>query len=306
MSEKKAVMIENKMAMPVYFGMDYINEMAKIPFNIRHLMACYEAGNVAKNLDVPTKIGKDGKVLKSYSAVSYTDVINTCKPFMAKYLIGVDEEFNDFIKEEVKTVTGQFGERSEIFLRQKVVMRFTDAISYDKEDPNTYISATGYGDGIDSGDKAPGKSSTYAHKYCYINGFMLGMGEDPDQEASPEYQMEIENGPKKKAEEPKKKNEDPKDPKKKEMAISSELVNAINFERGQLGRYGVDVRSDAFIKFLKQKTGLETTDPAKHTNATGTKLLSFLKSVRKAKADQADVTDKVIEEEPIDNDDLPF
>ena len=299
MSEKKAVMIENKMATPVYFGMDYINEMAKIPFNIRHLMACYEAGNVAKNLDVPTKIGKDGKVLKSYSAVSYTDVINTCKPFMAKYLIGVDEEFNDFVKEESKTINGQFGERSETFLRQKVVMRFTDAIAYDKEDPNTYITATGYGDGIDSGDKAPGKSSTYAHKYCYINGFMLGMGEDPDQEASPEYQTSDNKQTDKNL------ILEPKAVSEKEFQDYVEIINMINSERRKLEKY-VDIRSEKFLKFLKKKTGLETTDPANLGDAALRKLYFFLKQVRQVKQEQADVTDKVMEEEPTDNDDLPF
>ena len=299
MSEKKAVMIENKMATPVYFGMDYINEMAKIPFNIRHLMACYEAGNVAKNLDVPTKIGKDGKVLKSYSAVSYTDVINTCKPFMAKYLIGVDEEFNDFVKEESKTINGQFGERSETFLRQKVVMRFTDAIAYDKEDPNTYITATGYGDGIDSGDKAPGKSSTYAHKYCYINGFMLGMGEDPDQEASPEYQTSDNKQTDKNL------ILEPKAVSEKEFQDYVEIINMINQERRKLEKY-VDIRSEKFLKFLKKKTGLETTDPANLGDAALRKLYFFLKQVRQVKQEQADVTDKVMEEEPTDNDDLPF
>jgi hypothetical protein len=53
--------------------------------------------------------------------------------------------------------------------------------------PNESIMSVGYGDGIDSGDKATGKATTYARKYALIDLFNLSKGDDPDKEASQEY-----------------------------------------------------------------------------------------------------------------------
>jgi hypothetical protein len=54
--------------------------------------------------------------------------------------------------------------------------------------PEEKISAVEFGDGIDSGDKATGKANTYARKYALIDLFNLSKGDDPDREASQEYQ----------------------------------------------------------------------------------------------------------------------
>ena len=244
-----------------------------------------ELSNVKKNLTVST--GGNN----SYKAVSERDVLDAVKPLEARYGIYSYPYKREIIEKDVVTSKSTYKDRTteknQFRLRIEVTYRFINT-----DNPSEVIDVTSYGDGIDSGDKATGKAMTYADKYALMKAYKISTGDDPDQEASPE------DGYEKAKAEP-----------KKDMAISPELVTAINYERGQLGRYGVDVRGDAFIKFLKDKTGLETTDPAKHTNASGTKLLSFLKGVRKAKSEQADVTDKVMDYttgEVIDNDDLPF
>jgi hypothetical protein len=42
-----------------------------------------------------------------------------------------------------------------------------------------------YGDGIDTGDKAPGKAMTYSDKYSLLKAYKVATGDDPDKDASP-------------------------------------------------------------------------------------------------------------------------
>ena len=65
------------------------------------------------------------------------------------------------------------------------------------DNPTEYVDITNYGDGIDSGDKAPGKATTYAAKYGWLKGFKIQTGDDPDGEPSPEDLGNIEKAPKK-------------------------------------------------------------------------------------------------------------
>lgn len=269
------------------------------------MMVSSESGNIEKRLDVATKTDKYGKPVSSYKALSFEDVIKACKPALTLYHIVIIPEQDDncgkeILSDEIVTRSTQYGDREE----RRVIMRSTLRI-LNADNPQEFIRTTGIGEGRDSGDKAYGKADTYSKKYALIAGLNLSIGDDPDKDASLEYYQTPEN---KQADKKEQKKEVKKE-QKPEMQISPDLVNAINFERGQLGRYGIDVRSDKFISFMRSKTGIETTDPAKHTNASGTKLLSFLKGVRKAKAEQADVPDKVMDYdtgELVDNDDLPF
>ena len=276
-------------------------DVSKMNIYQKIMMVSSESGNIEKRLDVATKTDKNGKPISSYKALSFEDVIKACKPALTLYHIVILPDQNDIcgkeiLSDEIVTRSTQYGDREE----RRVIMRSTLRI-INADNPQEFIRTAGVGEGRDSGDKAYGKADTYSKKYALIAGLNLSIGDDPDKDASLEYYQTPES-----------KHADKKEAKKEqkpEMQISPELVNFINYERGQLGRYGVDVRSEAFIKFLKQKTGLETTDPAKHNNTTGTKLLSFLKGVRKAKQEQADTTDKVMDYntgEVIDNDDLPF
>lgn len=265
------------------------------------MMVSSESGNIEKRLEIATKTDKNGKTLSSYKAASFWDIVDAIKPYLTLYHIAIVPEQDatcgkNVVSDDIVTRSTNYGDREE----RRVIMWSTLRI-VNTDDPREYILSAGVGEGRDSGDKAYNKASTNSKKNAIIDAFNLSIGDDPDKDASLEYYQTPES-----------KQADKKEAKKEqkpEMQISPELVNSINYERGQLGRYGVDVRSEAFIKFLKQKTGLETTDPAKHNNTTGTKLLSFLKGVRKAKQEQADTTDKVMDYntgEVIDNDDLPF
>lgn len=63
-----------------------------------------------------------------------------------------------------------------MYVRMKVVYAF---VNIDK--PDEKIITEAYGDGIDSGDKAPGKAMTYADKYALMKAYKIGTSQDPDQ-----------------------------------------------------------------------------------------------------------------------------
>lgn len=130
-----------------------------------------ELETVSKNLNVST--GKS-----SYKAVSERDVKDAVKPLEDKYGVlsyPVDKEIID--QDLVEDATG----RRYRYMRLRVVMRF---INIDK--PEEFVDVIGYGDGIDTGDKAPGKADTYAMKYCLMSCYKISTGDDPDQTASDE------------------------------------------------------------------------------------------------------------------------
>lgn len=137
------------------------------------LKASEELGVVAKNLEVSTGLNK------SYKAVSERDIIDAVKPIEA--LFGIysfplsREIIESDLLETVKTYKGEDTKTVYKFIRLKVVYRFVDV-----EDKDSYIDITSYGDGIDTGDKAPGKAMTYADKYALMKAYKISTGDDPD------------------------------------------------------------------------------------------------------------------------------
>jgi len=135
-----------------------------------------EIGKVQMTLDVDTGKG-------SYKAISINDVVDSLIPLMTKYrLIAVPLE-KEIVEQEQITTTNKYGERTQFYVRMRANYA---VVNIDK--PEERITACGYGDGIDSGDKATGKAITYARKYALIDIFNLSKGDDPDREASQEYQ----------------------------------------------------------------------------------------------------------------------
>lgn len=126
---------------------------------------------VAKNLNVNT--GKS-----SYRAVSERDVKDAVKPLENKYGVLSFPVGKDIIESEL--IEDASGRRYR-YMRVRVTMRF---INIDK--PEEYVDVIGYGDGLDTGDKAPGKADTYACKYCLMSCYKISTGDDPDQTASDE------------------------------------------------------------------------------------------------------------------------
>lgn len=133
-----------------------------------------EIGVVEKGLNV--SMGKG-----SYKAVSERDVLDAIKPIEQKFRVYSYPVETEIINNEVLEKTNNYGTTTSQFLRLKRVYRF---VNIDK--PDEYVDVVSYGDGIDTGDKAPGKAMTYADKYALMKAYKLSTGDDPDKDASPQ------------------------------------------------------------------------------------------------------------------------
>lgn len=138
-----------------------------------------EIGVIEKNLNV--QVNKNA----SYKAVSERDVLDAVKPIERKYRVysyPVKREIIDkdtLVKES--EYNGNVTRTNTLFMRIDTTYRF---VNIDK--PDEYMETTVYGDGLDTGDKAPGKAMTYADKYALMKAYKLSTGDDPDKESSPE------------------------------------------------------------------------------------------------------------------------
>lgn len=144
-----------------------------------------ELSAVAKNL----KVG-EGK--SSYKAVGEADVLAAVKPLESKYKVYSYPLSRRVIDSDVittkKVYNGQESESSKFFMRVETIYRFVNC-----EDPTEFIDVTTYGDGIDSGDKAPGKAMTYGDKYALLKAYKIITGDDPDQTASEDTKIQRVN-----------------------------------------------------------------------------------------------------------------
>lgn len=132
-----------------------------------------EIGVVEKGLSV--SMGKG-----SYKAVSERNVLDAIKPIEQKYRVYSYPYDTEIINNEVLEKSSNYGTTTSQYLRLKRVYRF---VNIDK--PDECVDVVSYGDGIDTGDKAPGKAMTYADKYALMKAYKLSTGDDPDKEASP-------------------------------------------------------------------------------------------------------------------------
>ena len=146
----------------------------------RMLKVSMEVMNVEKNMLVGTTNGK-----QSYKAVADFDVVMAVKKAEAKFgviSVPVKQELisTELLKTE-STYNGQATVKYQYHDVVKMTMRF---INVDK--PEEFIEIEAYGRGLDSADKGFGKASTYARKYCLLNGYKIATGEDPDKDISVE------------------------------------------------------------------------------------------------------------------------
>ena len=220
--------------------------------NIYQRMAAItnELGYVGKNLVVP--VNKKGD---SYKAVSDADVIAAIKPIEFKWGI-YSYAYNREI-EETKEITTTYGTVQQ-FIRLKIYYRF---VNIDK--PDEIIDTVSLGDGIDSGDKAPGKATTYAEKYALMKAYKLSTGDDPDKDASQEYI--------------------PKPIDKKPEVIKKDLLDYNNALDIQLKKMGVDVTEDVVADYILTTAKLNH-EPA--TNNEYQKIIQVKDSIIKKKAEQ--------------------
>lgn len=135
-----------------------------------------ELNAVAKNLKV-------GEGRSSYKAVGEADVLAAVKPLEEKYKVYSYPASRRIVDSDVittkKVYNGQESETSKFFMRVETVYRFVNI-----EDSKEVVEVTTYGDGVDSGDKAPGKAMTYGDKYALLKAYKIITGDDPDQTAS--------------------------------------------------------------------------------------------------------------------------
>lgn len=141
-----------------------------------------ELNAVAKNLKV-------GEGRSSYKAVGEADVLAAVKPLEEKYKVYSYPAGRRIVDSDVITTKKQFrdqrsgemqeNETSKFFMRVETTYRFVNT-----ENPEEVVEVTTYGDGVDSGDKAPGKAMTYGDKYALLKAYKIITGDDPDQNAS--------------------------------------------------------------------------------------------------------------------------
>ena len=128
---------------------------------------------VAKNLSV-------GYGKSSYKAVGEADVLAAVKPTEIKYGVYSFPASREIVDSAVLTSVDKDGnEKRQLFMRVKTVYRFVNM-----EKPLEFVDMVTYGDGVDPGDKAPGKAMTYADKYGLLKAYKIITGDDPDQKAS--------------------------------------------------------------------------------------------------------------------------
>lgn len=139
--------------------------------------------NITSDLNSVAKNLKVGEGRNSYKAVSEADVLAVVKPIEAKHGVYSYPVRREIIDSDVittkKTYNGDTTESSRFFMRVHTVYRFVNV-----EKPDEFVDIDTYGDGIDSGDKAPGKAMTYGDKYALLKAYKIITGDDPDQQAS--------------------------------------------------------------------------------------------------------------------------
>lgn len=101
------------------------------------------------------------------------DVLKAVKPLLAEYKVyGYPFGRTIIASEPIRQ-----GDRYINFMRVETVYRFVNC-----EKPEEFVDIISYGDGLDGGDKAPGKALTYSDKYAIMKAFQIVTGDDPDQE----------------------------------------------------------------------------------------------------------------------------
>ena len=160
--------------------------IAKEEINIEDLNIYEKMSSITTEMAViEKKLQVEMNKTKSYKAVSERDVLDNVKPLEEKYRVysyPLKREIIDkdtLVKES--EYNGNITKTNTLFMRLNTIYRF---VNMDK--PEEFIDIDTYGDGLDTGDKAPGKAMTYADKYALMKAYKISTGDDPDKDASPE------------------------------------------------------------------------------------------------------------------------
>lgn len=199
-----------------------------------------EVGKVKMGLDVSTGFGTN-----TYKASSINDVVDALTPLLGKYrLIVLPAEKEILMQEQIEKKNSKGQSVLQFFIRMKAIYRVINI-----DNPAEFVETVGYGDGIDTGDKAFGKSLTYARKVALIDVFNLSRGDDPDAEASPQegYERVQKQAPK------------PKQEPKQEFNQSAMAVEHSTLI-GELRALNIDVHEDTVANYIKEKAQVKSID----------------------------------------------
>jgi hypothetical protein len=132
---------------------------------------------IASEIETVAKKFNVGFGSSTYKAVAENDILNAVKPLEAKHGVFSYPYSRRIVESQI--IEGEKNDK--FFLRVEVVYRFVSV----KDD--SFIDVTSIGDGIDVGDKAPGKAMTYADKYALMKAYKIPTGDDPDKDASESF-----------------------------------------------------------------------------------------------------------------------
>ena len=161
--------------------MEEIKERKVETLNIYEKMSCIisELKTLEKTLEV--KINQS----KSYKAVNEKTVLEAVKPLEEKYRVFSYPKQRSIIDNDILVKENSNGDyiskTNTLFMRIETIYTFVNL-----DDPKDTLEIITYGDGLDTGDKAPGKAMTYADKYALMKAYKITTGDDPDKEPSPE------------------------------------------------------------------------------------------------------------------------
>ena len=154
-----------------------MEEIKKLNIYEKMMLITKEIGVVEKNLKVQVTQAN------SYKAVSERDVLDNVKPLEEKYRVYSYPIKRKITESDILTKESEYNGKvtrtNTFYMRLEITYRF---VNIDK--PEEYIDIKTYGDGLDTGDKAPGKAMTYGDKYALMKGYKISTGDDPDKEAS--------------------------------------------------------------------------------------------------------------------------
>lgn len=170
---------------------------------------------------------------KNFRAISESAVLEVLNPLFSKYSISYNIyiEKSELHIEKIRAGIDTAGNLIEklVFVAQAVVkLELVNCEEYDK------MIFSGWGSGVDAGDKATGKALTAAVKYALFKGLRLQYSDDPDADASEDIESIIEKkSPEKILGDTKKKTSKTEE---KEEPLASE--GQLNYIRGMAKDYG--------------------------------------------------------------------
>lgn len=139
--------------------------------------------NEIKNIEKDMNVGTG---YNTYKAVSDKSVTLAVKKAEAKYgIISIPIKQEIVAHETLRTLDKEGKEK----LTHSFIIKMTTRIS-DIENASEFIEVDSFGHGLDPGDKAFGKASTYARKYALLNVYKIATGEDPDNDPSKKLTVE--------------------------------------------------------------------------------------------------------------------